>query len=218
MMPDIFATLQKASISCSQEQADALGMLIDLLHKWNQKLNLTAISDKDEMVIMHIFDCASASPYLGDAVNIADVGTGAGFPGLVLAILNRGKSFTLIDSVAKKLSFVMTAKTALKLDNVTIINKRCENIKPKDPFDLIISRAFAPLERMASWCLPLLSEDGTLLAMKANLEEAEIKAVPEGVKITAIKEVKVPLLEAKRQLVFLKRSHQLKTIKGPING
>lgn len=206
MMPDIFATLQKASIGCSQEQAAALGTLIDLLYEWNQRLNLTAISDKDEMVVMHIFDCAAVSPYLGAASNIADVGTGAGFPGLVLAILNPQRSFTLIDSVAKKLSFVMTAKTALKLDNVKVINKRCENIRVKEPFDLIVSRAFAPLERMVSWCLPLLSEDGTLLAMKANLGEAEIKAVPEGVKITAVKEVKVPLLEAKRQLVFLKRS------------
>ena len=147
--------LLKTEVSFDDEKVQKLADLVVLLCTWNKALNLTSIKDPDDMVVLHILDSAVISPLL-IGKNIADVGTGAGFPGLVLAILNPDKHFTLIDSVAKKLSFVKSASVALKLENVTLINDRCENIKPQVPFDCIVSRAFAPLGRMVEWCKYLL--------------------------------------------------------------
>lgn len=193
------------SISYTQEQIELLAKLIVLLCKWNKSLNLTSIKDPDHMVVLHILDSAVLSPLL-IGKNIADVGTGAGFPGLVLAILNPDKKFTLIDSISKKLSFVKTACVELQLKNVNLINDRCENIQVETPFDCIVSRAFAPLGKMVSWCINLLDKDGTFLAMKANLEDEEIKDIPSFVTIQKIKELHVPTLNAKRQVVYIKKA------------
>ena len=137
--------MSKTDIEYTDEQLEKLASLVVLLCKWNNALNLTAIREPDKIVVLHILDSAVISPLIKDKNNIADVGTGAGFPGLVLAILNPDKKFTLIDSIAKKLSFVRTAMTSLGLKNVTIINDRCENIVPEEKFECILSRAFAPL-------------------------------------------------------------------------
>ena len=132
------------------------------------------------------------------------MGTGAGFPGLVLAILNPQIHFTLIDSIAKKLSFVRTAMVSLKLQNVTIINDRCENIKPENKFDCILSRAFAPLSKIVEWCQDLIAANGEFICMKANLEEDELRSLQDFAKIEETIELKVPSLDEKRQAVILK--------------
>lgn len=201
----IKSLIAKLDITLDEEQATKLCYLVHLLAKWNKALNLTSIKTEEEMVVLHIVDSASISPLLGEAVNIADVGTGAGFPGLVLAILNKDKHFTLIDSIAKKISFVKMASVSLNLTNVTVLNNRCENISSEQKFDMIVSRAFAPLERMVNWCIHLLADDGAFLAMKANLTEEEINAIPKSVKIDRLVNLKVPDLEATRHGVFLKK-------------
>lgn len=192
----------QTEIVCSQEQIEKLVVLLELLCKWNTSLNLTAIRDPKQMLILHIMDSAVISPLICGE-NIADVGTGPGFPGLVLAILNPEKKFTLIDSIAKKLSFVRTAMVSLQLKNITIINDRCENIHCDEKFDCIVSRAFAPLARFVEWCLPLIDDQGTFIAMKANLEEQELKEVPSSVKINKILSLHVPELQATRQAVMM---------------
>ncbi len=185
---------------------DTIGRLLSLtalLMKWNQSLNLTAIRKESEILRLHIMDSASISPYLiGDS--IADVGTGAGFPGLVLAALNPERNFTLIDSVSKKLSFVRMAMVELGLKNVILINDRCEKIQNLQ-FDCIVSRAFAPLERMVSWCLHLLKEDGTFIAMKAKLDKSELNEIPTAVKLLKVETLCVPGVDAQRRAVFLTR-------------
>ncbi len=219
-------------IEVSDAQLDALTTLMEMLNTWNGALNLTAIKEVKQMVLLHVVDSAVVSPVLSGVLSslpsecrsasdagdtgdtdgasgsfvfsVADVGTGAGFPGLVLAILHPEIHFTLIDSVGKKLSFVRQVVARLKLANVELINKRCEDIK-HDPFAVIVSRAFAPLERMTNWCLPLLHEQGRFVAMKANLEQSEIQDLPRTVTIESIVELKVPSLDAKRQAVILKR-------------
>ena len=158
-----------------------------------------------QMVLLHILDSAVVSPLIKDrGNNIADVGTGAGFPGLVLAILNPDKHFTLIDSIAKKLSFVRTAMVSLNLNNISIINDRCENIKPDKKFDCILSRAFAPLCKIIEWCKDLISDEGVFLAMKANLEHDELDQIDKNTTIEEIIELKVPSLDAKRQAVVMR--------------
>lgn len=212
--------MAQTGIEVSEQQMEDLVTLIEMLNLWNGALNLTAIREVAQMVQLHVVDSAVLVPVLdqvfaaldnkagsgtgtdGFTHHLADVGTGAGFPGLVLAILRPEWHFTLIDSVGKKLSFVRQVATRLKLKNVELINKRCEEIE-HEPFEVIVSRAFAPLERMVSWCLPLLYEKGRFVAMKANLEDSEIKDIPETVTIDSIIELNVPELEAKRQAVVL---------------
>lgn len=205
ILANIKNLMKKTEIECSEEQYDKLSTLVELLAKWNNALNLTAIREIDKMVVLHILDSAVVSPLISDkGKNIADVGTGAGFPGLVLAILNPQKHFTLIDSVAKKLSFVRTAMVSLGLKNVTIINDRCENIKVEQKFDCILSRAFAPLCKIIEWCENLIDDNGLFVAMKANLEEGELNELPENAEILENIPLSVPGLDAKRQAVVMR--------------
>lgn len=205
ILANIKNLIKKTEIECSEEQYDKLATLVELLAKWNNALNLTAIREIDKMVVLHILDSAVVSPLISDkGKNIADVGTGAGFPGLVLAILNPQKHFTLIDSVAKKLSFVRTAMVSLELKNVTIINDRCENIKVEQKFDCILSRAFAPLCKIIEWCENLIDDNGLFVAMKANLEEGELNELPENAEILENIPLSVPGLDAKRQAVVMR--------------
>ncbi len=197
--------MSEAKIDASEDQLEKLATLVILLCKWNNALNLTAIRDPNDMVVLHILDSAVLSPlikYKGN--NIADVGTGAGFPGLVLAILNPEIQFTLIDSIAKKLSFVRTAMVSLNLKNVQIINDRCENIEIENKFDCIVSRAFAPLCKIVEWCKNLISDNGIFIAMKANLDEKEISEIPSNAQLVENIELHVPTLDAKRQAVIIK--------------
>lgn len=205
ILANIKNLMKKTEIECSEEQYDKLATLVELLAKWNNALNLTAIREIDKMVVLHILDSAVVSPLISDkGKNIADVGTGAGFPGLVLAILNPQKHFTLIDSVAKKLSFVRTVMVSLGLKNVTIINDRCENIKVEQKFDCILSRAFAPLCKIIEWCENLIDDNGLFVAMKANLEEGELNDLPENAEILENIPLLVPGLDAKRQAVVMR--------------
>ena len=197
--------MSEAKIDASEDQLEKLATLVILLCKWNNALNLTAIRDPNDMVVLHILDSAVLSPLIKDkGNNIADVGTGAGFPGLVLAILNPETKFTLIDSIAKKLSFVRTAMVSLNLKNVQIIIDRCENIEIENKFDCIVSRAFAPLCKIVEWCKNLISDNGIFIAMKANLDEKEISEIPSNAQLVENIELHVPTLDAKRQAVIIK--------------
>lgn len=211
----IATNLDKAGISYSTKQLDDLALIIDMLKAWSKSLNLTAINSVKDLVILHIIDSAVIVPVVDEVLQsipkkeggylVADVGTGAGFPGLVLAIMLPQVKFTLIDSVGKKLSFVRMVITKLKLQNVELINKRCENIE-HEPFDVIVSRAFAPIERMVNWCLPLLSNEGRFVAMKANLSSEEMSAIPNSVNVMEIRKLDVPSLEAVRNAVILSKT------------
>ena len=197
--------MSEAKIDASEDQLEKLATLVILLCKWNNALNLTAIRDPNDMVVLHILDSAVLSPLIKDkGNNIADVGTGAGFPGLVLAILNPETKFTLIESIAKKLSFVRTAMVSLNLKNVQIINDRFENIEIENKFDCIVSRAFAPLCKIVEWCKNLISDNGIFIAMKANLDEKEISEIPSNAQLVENIELHVPTLDAKRQAVIIK--------------
>ncbi|MCI6796799.1 MAG: 16S rRNA (guanine(527)-N(7))-methyltransferase RsmG [Succinatimonas sp.] len=190
------------NVALSDSKVEQMTKLVGLLHQWNKALNLTAIRDPEEMVVLHIIDSISIEPYICGH-NIADVGTGPGFPGLVLAILHPEIRFTLIDSVAKKISFVKNAVAVLKLGNVIPENCRCEELKPKEQFDCIVSRAFAPLDKIVNWCRELLVSDGKFVAMKAKLSEEELGNVPEDVVIDRIEKLNVPGLNATRQAVVM---------------
>ena len=173
---------------------------------WNQRLNLTAIDDPARIVTHHFLDSLSAAARL-QGRTIADVGTGGGFPGLPLAIVRPDARFTLIDSVQKKLRFVDHAVQALGLANVVTQHARVEQLSPSVPFDTVITRAFAPLPRLARWVQPLCGPRTAVIAMKGRWPEvprdATPEALPRGWSIVDVTRVEVPGLDAERHLVQL---------------
>jgi 16S rRNA (guanine527-N7)-methyltransferase len=151
--------------------------LLDELERWNRKVNLTAIRDRDEMVTAHIEDSLAARPLL-HGVRILDIGTGAGFPGLPLAIVEPDREFTLLDSNNRKIQFVQHAAGMLGLDNVTAIRSRAENYAPGYRFDTVIARAVASLAQLLTMAGHHVGEDGVFVALKGRYPEEELEEVP----------------------------------------
>ena len=142
------------AVELTEHDASRLQQLLDELERWNRTYNLTAITKREEMVTHHLLDSLAVQADL-HGTTIADVGTGAGFPGLPLAVLNPERRFTLIDSAGKKIRFVSHAAHALGLTNVEGLHARVESLKPEKPFDTIVARAFAPLPEMLEKVAPL---------------------------------------------------------------
>lgn len=194
---------EQMQIALTAEQLSALRAYLDLLQKWNKAYNLTAIREPERMVALHLLDSLAVHPFVQEADNIADVGTGPGLPGIVLAIMNPHKTFTLLDSNGKKTRFLFQARTALGLDNVTIVNDRVEAYHPPRPFDMIVSRAFASLADMTHWCQHLRAEQGCFLAMKGQYPQDEIAAIADKFRVVASDAISVPGVEGERHLLRL---------------
>ena len=194
---------EQMQIALTAEQLSALRAYLDLLQKWNKAYNLTAIREPERMVDLHLLDSLAVHPFVQEADNIADVGTGPGLPGIVLAIMNPHKTFTLLDSNGKKTRFLFQARTALGLDNVTIVNDRVEAYHPPRPFDMIVSRAFASLADMTHWCQHLRAEQGCFLAMKGQYPQDEIAAIADKFRVVASDAISVPGVEGERHLLRL---------------
>jgi len=188
------------------EQCAALQRVLDELNDWNQRLNLTAIRDPQQQITKHLLDSLSIHPYLR-GTRIADIGTGAGFPGLPLALVNPDKQFVLIDSVNKKLRFVEHAAQAMGLTNVAVLHTRAQDYKLEPRFDCVVSRAMGSIENFVKWCGHLCASGGRLLSMKGKYPEDELKLLPAGWKVAAIHELNVPGLDESRHLVEICRSH-----------
>jgi 16S rRNA (guanine527-N7)-methyltransferase len=179
------------------------------LAKWNKAYNLTAIATPEGILTHHLLDSLSVQPDLS-GTRIADVGTGAGFPGLPLAIVNPGLRFTLIDAVDKKLRFIDHMARELGLTNVRTRHGRVEQLDP-DVHDTVIARAFAPLPRLAAWVGPLTGPATRVIAMKGrwpppatNDIDADGAPLPAGWRIEAVRAVNVPGLDEARHLVQLR--------------
>ena len=163
--------LVDANISCSDEQAKILFAYLELLLKWNKAFNLSAINDLNQMMHLHIVDSASLIKFIkGD--NILDVGSGAGLPGLVLAILLPNKEFTLLDSNNKKIRFLRQCLLELPIDNVILAHSRIEDFQAKNNYNSVICRAFSSLNNFVNVTNKFLTSDGIILAMKAKLNES----------------------------------------------
>jgi 16S rRNA (guanine527-N7)-methyltransferase len=193
-------------IALSTAQATQMLRLLDELDDWNQRMNLTAIRDRNAQLTKHLLDSLSVQPYL-QGRRIVDIGTGAGFPGLPLAIVNPDREFTLVDSTAKKLKFVDHVAQTLGLNNVTTVHTRAETFRTPWRFDSVTSRAVGALGRFVDWAGHLCVGGGRLLAMKGREPHDELAALPSGWKIAAIHRVEVPGLDEERHIVEICRSH-----------
>ena len=193
-------------VTLTEGDAARLLRLLDELDDWNQRMNLTAIRERSQQITKHLLDSLSLQPYLGGS-RILDVGTGAGFPGLPLALVNRERRFTLLDSTAKKLTFVEHAAQALQLENVETVHARAESFHPKERFDRVVSRAVGPTATFIKWAGHLCVGGGRLLAMKGRAPTAELEDLPSGWKVAAVHRLNVPGLDEERHVVELCRSH-----------
>ena len=177
--------------------------LLDELERWNAAYNLTAIRDRRLMLTHHLLDSLSIHRALR-GTRVADVGTGAGFPGLPLARIDPQRHFTLLDSNGKKIRFVAHAARVLGLKNVDAVHVRAERSAPTQPFDTVVARAFAALETLAETVAPLCGPQTRVLAMKGRPEAAELQSLPSGWSIEAVEPLEVPGLGEARQLVILR--------------
>lgn len=173
-----------------------------LLAQWNRAYNLTSIEGIDESVTAHLLDSLSIAPYLAGE-RIADIGTGAGLPGIPLAIAAPERQFTLVDSRAKKTRFVRHAARDLGLDNVEVVESRVEDYRPETAFDTVTARALASLPRLLELGGHLLAPGGVLLAMKGRNPEAEVRELGPAWRVQGLHRLKVPGLPAERHLVVI---------------
>jgi 16S rRNA (guanine527-N7)-methyltransferase len=196
--------LRRLGLALAPAQVETLGILLDELADWNTRLNLTAIREPAECVDKHLLDSLAVRPLL-KGLAIADVGSGAGFPGLPLAIADPDRRFTLVESTGKKAGFLRHIVTRLDLPNVEVVPLRAESYKPPRPFDSVIARALGPLAQFVRVAGHLAGRGGRLLAMKGKVPEDEIQALPAGWKLLAVHPVAVPGLDAERCVVELAR-------------
>ena len=193
-----------AGLEISQPSQQKLLAYLALMQKWNKVHNLTAVRDPDEMVTLHLLDSLAVLPFI-DGKSLLDVGSGAGLPGIPLAICLPELKVTVIDSNQKKVSFMRQAKAELGIANLEVLGGRVEEIQPDHKFDIVISRAFSDLSLFISLTYQLCDAHGKWLAMKGVYPDAELVELEQKTKLkpSKVEVLKVPGLEAQRHLVFL---------------
>lgn len=193
-------------IELTAEQARRLLAHLDLLDEWNARMNLTAIRDRSSQLTKHLLDSLSVRPYLRGE-RIADVGSGAGFPGIPLAIVEPERHFALIESTGKKCRFLEHVRDSLGLANVEVVQSRAEAYEPGRRFDTVLARAVGPIPELVRVAGRLVAGGGRLLAMKGRHPADEIGVKLNGWKVAAVHRLLVPGLAEERHLVELCRSH-----------
>lgn len=192
--------LEAIELSVDDKQFSQLAEYLALLSKWSKTYNLTAIKAPMELVSFHILDSLSLSPHLVGQ-RFIDVGTGAGLPGIPLAILNPDKHFSLLDSNGKKIRFLFHVRSQLKLTNTSEIQSRAETFIPSHRFDAVITRAFADLPAMLQNCHHLVVENGLFLAMKGKFPQREIDHMPAGYRVLDTERLRIPGVGVDRHLI-----------------
>ena len=196
--------LQRMNLKLSDQVIDQLMAYLNLVEKWNRVYNLTAIRERDEMIKLHFLDSLSILNHV-HVKNILDVGSGAGFPGIVLAITKPELKVTAMDSVNKKTTFMQQVKSELSLTNLDVVNGRVEDYQPTTLFEAVTSRAFSNLKNMMSLTQHTLQKEGVWLAMKSKDVREELEAFEKN-QYTLIP-LEVPFINAERYLVILKKDN-----------
>jgi len=182
---------------------EKLEIYLATLKKWNKVYNLTAINEDSEIIVKHFLDSLSVNQYIQNSGRILDVGTGAGFPGLILALFNPEKSFVLVDGVSKKISFLQEMIGKLNLKNVIAVHTKVEQYKVAEQFDIIISRAFADIKKMTKLTSHLIKNGGKFIAMKGPDVMAEL----DDISLPFVHyDITVPFLQGTRKIIEIKNS------------
>jgi len=208
--------LQERGINLSPWQLEQFKIYFTTLVEWNEKMNLTAITEKDEVYLKHFYDSISASFYFDftKVESICDVGAGAGFPSIPLKICFPHLNVSIVDSLNKRISFLNHLADVLKLDSVTFYHDRAEtfgqNSAHREKYDLVTARAVAKMSVLSELCIPLVKVDGHFLAMKASSAEEELlnakKAITTlGGKIEKIEKMNLPIENSERNFIVIKK-------------
>ncbi len=192
-------------LDINTEKQSLLLTYLEQLAKWNKAYNLSGIKDPERMLTLHLLDSLSVLPFI-NGNSVLDVGTGAGLPGLPIAICHPRKRVNLLDSNGKKTRFLFQTATRLNLKNIIVINERVENYSSPDSVDLVISRAFSSIAQFITQTRHLLGEKSKLLAMKGHYPQAELKEMPAGFKLLEIHELKIPGEVGARHLLEIVRT------------
>jgi 16S rRNA (guanine527-N7)-methyltransferase len=196
--------LASLQLSLSPEIRQKLLDYVALVQKWNKVYNLTAVRDTDKMLTHHLLDSLAVVPHIATVKTILDVGSGAGLPGIPLALALADTRVTLLDSNHKKAAFLNQALIELQLGNAEVVCERVEKYQQKQLFDMVISRAFSDLPEFVALAGRLVAPGGILLAMKGVHPFEEIAQIKGRFKLSNVTPVTVPGLEAERHLVFMK--------------
>lgn len=196
------AGLAALQLELAAAQRDRLLRYLDLLGRWNRAYNLTAVREPAEMVTRHLLDSLAVLPWLGEGC-VLDAGSGAGLPGIPLAIARPGQPFVLLDPAAKKVRFLRQAVAGLGLGHVSVLRGRCQDYEPPEPFPVIVARALASPGGLVARCGALLAPGGRLLAMAGRRPQR--LALPPPWRVVEVAALHVPGLAAERHLVVLAR-------------
>ena len=205
-----------AQMGLALDQAAKLSLLryVSLLDKWNKVYNLTAIREQERMIGLHILDSLSVLQQVGEPTRILDVGTGGGLPGIPLAItfaiFAPEVRITMLDTIAKKTTFVRHVIGELGLVNADVVTERVEKYQPQYNFDVVISRAFAELKDFIVGAGHLCADDGKMLAMKGVHPFDEIARIPAGFVVEQVIQLSVPQVDGQRHLVVIKKNQEKK--------
>ena len=203
---------KKINIDITDEQLKKFYRYMDLLLEWNEKINLTAITETDEVILKHFIDSMTVFKYLVESKNIIDVGTGAGFPGIPIAIMNQNKNITLLDSLNKRIIFLNEVCSELKINNIKTYHGRAEefghNKQHREKYDIAISRAVANMTTLVEYLIPFIKVGGRCICMKGNdieeeLEQAKFAIKELGGKIEKVERFNLPNSDMERNIIII---------------
>ena len=198
--------IDELKLDLDDKQQEQLLDYLALLFKWNSVYNLTSVREPMQMMTHHVLDSLAAVSAFNSANNVLDVGAGGGLPGMVLAISRPGMKVSMIDTVHKKTAFLTQVKAELGLANVTVYTMKVQDLQPPQKFDVITSRAFADLSDFVNWSGHVLAEGGQFIALKGTAPPEEQERLPAEWKVTELRPITVPGLQAERHLVFIQKS------------
>ena len=214
-MDRLVNVLAEWNIDVTDEQLSKFSLYYEMLIEWNEKMNLTSITDKEEVIYKHFLDSSALIKYCDiSGKKILDVGTGAGFPGIVLKILNPECSVTLLDSLAKRITFLNEVITQLQLDNIVAIHGRAEdyanNKLYREKYDIVTSRAVANLSTLSEYCIPFTKVNGYFIPYKSGNIDEEIDNAKRALHLLGgsfekVEKFTLPNTEFDRSLLFIKK-------------
>lgn len=209
---EIMEYVGELGIKLSKEQAEMFFNYMNLLLEWNEKINLTAITEEKEVIVKHFVDSLTIAKYIPEGASLVDVGTGAGFPGIPLKIIREDLKITLLDSLQKRINFLDVVIKELNLKNVETIHARVEefgkNSKYRESFEVATSRAVANLSTLTEYLLPLVKVGGIAVCMKGSSIEEELETSKKAInvlggKVSNVFEFDLPKTDIKRNLVIV---------------
>lgn len=209
--------LKILSINILELQAEQFYQYMNLLLEWNKKINLTAIIEEKEIITKHFVDSLIISKYIKNSEKVIDIGTGAGFPGIPLKIINEKINIDLLDSLNKRIIFLNEVICNLKLENISAIHGRAEDLarvaKHREQYDIVVSRAVAKLNVLLEYMMPFVKVGGKCICMKGSnieeLEEAKKAVKVLGGEIEKIEEITLPNSDIKRKNIIIKKIKEI---------